>query len=756
MKFDLFSLLQGFGVLWPLVLLLTALLRRGIRAELARWLFGLLGIYVLIPCLHFLPFVPGSFVAALPGDLVDNWFLFGIFLGSIVIRNLSDGLARRMIRFLPWNLIGALWFGLCLGLVSIPYSSFLLSWINSWGLQLSQTLSWALLSGWVFFTLLTIHSLVKNYRQYRFPTLRNRIFMWSLALVVLTFGNILEIVQQAVPGTIFTALGLLGIVYIIQTPRLPHLGTTIRRALNSVISLGLEFGLFFLILYGAQYFLTTTFSFHPVAVGSILALFIVLLLNPFLKKTLHWLDEKFFGEQQDIKTILREFSQKISNILDLELLSAVVVDLVRDILDVDRGVLFLVELEVGPTGEKQYQFKQGSKKKDHSQAATLPSDSPLAQSWNQQRQTLTQAEIEMLPLFHSLKSNTLRWLNHLEMDVYVPIHAQDEWVGLLALGPKSSGASYYSDDIELLNTLADQTAVAMQNARLVESLMRVNTEFRRAYASMEDAHTKLQKIDRTKSDFISIASHELRTPLTILSGYSQMLMDAPDIKENPVYADATKGVFDGAQRLHEIVDSMLDVAKIDMQDLALESEPVVLEHVISKARREFSKTLEKRKLTLEIMDSIKRLPHVEGDATALEKVLRHLLSNAVKYTPDGGTITINGTEISEGDPKFPQGGVEIVITDTGIGIDPRYIDLIFTKFYQTGDVDLHSSGKTKFKGGGPGLGLAIVRGIVSALEGRVWAESPGYDEKTNPGSSFHVILPVSDSDEFIFPPLAEF
>ena len=84
--------------------------------------------------------------------------------------------------------------------------------------------------------------------------------------------------------------------------------------------------------------------------------------------------------------------------------------------------------------------------------------------------------------------------------------------------------------------------------------------------------------------------------------------------------------------------------------------------------------------------------------------------------------------------------VEISVKDTGIGVDPQFQELIFEKFYQTGEVLLHSSGKTKFKGGGPGLGLAISRGIINAHRGRIWLESAGHNEKTNPGSTVYVRL----------------
>ena len=109
------------------------------------------------------------------------------------------------------------------------------------------------------------------------------------------------------------------------------------------------------------------------------------------------------------------------------------------------------------------------------------------------------------------------------------------------------------------------------------------------------------------------------------------------------------------------------------------------------------------------------------------QALRNVLNNAIKYTPDGGTITIDGRTL----PGF----IEVTIRDTGIGISAEDQAVIFEKFGQLGNVDLHSSGKTKFKGGGPGLGLPIARGILEAHGGTIWVELQGHDEKTNPGSS---------------------
>jgi signal transduction histidine kinase len=319
--------------------------------------------------------------------------------------------------------------------------------------------------------------------------------------------------------------------------------------------------------------------------------------------------------------------------------------------------------------------------------------------------------------------------------VYVPIYAQTEWVGLLALGPKTSGDRYFDDDLLMLSVLADQTAVALKNARLVEDLRQINR-------TLDDVNRHLAQMDRTKSEFIDVISHELLTPLSLIVGYNQLLLDDRATRTNEPQTRLMQGIQQGAHRMREIIDTMLDVAKIDTSTLQLQSHPISIVAPIQEVAAKLKTALVERMLTLEIRD-LSNLPLLETDLEALYKVFYNLIVNAVKYTPDGGRITVSGQALAPGAmPEVPDGGLEVVIADTGIGIDPPHVDLIFAKFYQTGDVIAHSTGKTKFKGGGPGLGLAIVKGIVEAHGGKVWAESLGHDESTCPGSRFHVVLPI--------------
>jgi signal transduction histidine kinase len=124
----------------------------------------------------------------------------------------------------------------------------------------------------------------------------------------------------------------------------------------------------------------------------------------------------------------------------------------------------------------------------------------------------------------------------------------------------------------------------------------------------------------------------------------------------------------------------------------------------------------------------------------IRKAIHHIIINAIKYTPDGGAITVCTRQVAL---ENGQPGIEISVKDTGIGLDAEHHELVFEKFYQVGPSALHSSSKMAFKGGGPGLGLAIARGIVQAHHGKIWIESPGCDEVNLPGSAVYLRLPLT-------------
>ena len=252
---------------------------------------------------------------------------------------------------------------------------------------------------------------------------------------------------------------------------------------------------------------------------------------------------------------------------------------------------------------------------------------------------------------------------------------------------------------------------------------------------LERTNRILEQMDQAKTRFIHVVAHELRTPLTLVQGYGQMIQ----IKSKGM-ADFTKysgGILDGSSRMVEIIDSMLDISRIDTNQLDLMLSEVEMPLVMEKVEKTFQAALQERDISL-TTTGLPDLPVIHADKDLLYKVFYHVVGNAIKYTPDGGRVTVNGRRIEDG----AQDEIEITVCDTGVGIEPENQELVFEKFYQTGEVLLHSSGKTKFKGGGPGLGLAIARGIVNAHRGRIWLESPGYDETTNPGTVVFVRLPV--------------
>ncbi|RLD05307.1 MAG: hypothetical protein DRI32_04260 [Chloroflexi bacterium] len=247
---------------------------------------------------------------------------------------------------------------------------------------------------------------------------------------------------------------------------------------------------------------------------------------------------------------------------------------------------------------------------------------------------------------------------------------------------------------------------------------------------LRNIQNKLEQLDRSKSNFISVAAHELKTPLTLIEGYAAMISE---MVNDDSASQLLEGVRGGVRRLRAIVDDMIDISLIDNSLLSLNFQPFWLNQSLGLLEKELHSTCISRQLTLEINSFDGDGQLIFADPERIYQALRNVLINAIKYTPDGGKITVDG--------RMLPGFIEVTVKDTGIGISLEDQLTIFEKFNQLGEVSLHSSSKTAFKGGGPGLGLPITRGIIEAHGGTIWVDSEGCDEKTCPGASFHILLP---------------
>lgn len=287
------------------------------------------------------------------------------------------------------------------------------------------------------------------------------------------------------------------------------------------------------------------------------------------------------------------------------------------------------------------------------------------------------------------------------------------------------------DALRLNSVMQRCFAYAYEKVALFETQMRINA----VIEQLTQAQETIERLDRSKSDFITIAAHELKTPLTLIDGYASMLNENIRLRD-PQSPDLEllKGIFSGARRMRSIIDDMIDVSLIDNDRLELNFQPIWFSQLFEHLRNELRVTLENRGLEFIIHPFEGSQEMTFGDPERLMQVFRNLITNAIKYTPDGGKIKTDGRKL----PGF----LEITVSDTGIGIAPEDQIIIFGKFGRLGDISHHSSGKTKFKGGGPGLGLHIARGIVESHGGTIWVESAGYDETSFPGAAFHVLLPL--------------
>ena len=232
--------------------------------------------------------------------------------------------------------------------------------------------------------------------------------------------------------------------------------------------------------------------------------------------------------------------------------------------------------------------------------------------------------------------------------------------------------------------------------------------------------TAIRRTERMRRDFVANVSHELRTPLSAIKGYAETLLEGA-LEDKAVAWDFVKVIFRHAIRLSDLVSDLLDLSKMEAEGFTPEFLAVHLPTLIEKVRAMTSDRAAAK--TIQLQCTIEgQLPSVQGAPGSLEQVLTNLVDNAIKYTPEGGSVAVVARQL-------PDGMVEVRVRDTGMGIEAKHIPRLFERFYR---VDKARSRDL----GGTGLGLSIVKHIVQLHGGEIWVEST-----PNQGSTFIFTLP---------------
>ncbi|MFA4935214.1 MAG: ATP-binding protein [Candidatus Methanoperedens sp.] len=247
---------------------------------------------------------------------------------------------------------------------------------------------------------------------------------------------------------------------------------------------------------------------------------------------------------------------------------------------------------------------------------------------------------------------------------------------------------------------------------------KMEQQLKESNEKLEKSYEELKEADKLKSDFISNITHELFTPLTSIKGFTELIHSGDLGAINEEQKNGLETILRGSDRLSGLIKELLDAANLEKNQLELRFEFTSINDITSKSVMELQPQMKDKKIT--IFQEIPTLPRIWGDSERLTQVMINVLSNAIKFTPENGKITITAEENTD--------RVKISITDTGIGIPQDKLLHIFDRFYQV-------DGSTSRRYGGMGLGLSICKSIVEKHDGSIWAESEGK------GSTFHIVLP---------------
>ena len=432
--------------------------------------------------------------------------------------------------------------------------------------------------------------------------------------------------------------------------------------------------------------------------------------------------EKLISEHAERLAALRSIDTAITSSLDRGLTLNVVLDQIITHLRVDGAAVLLFDPR---TQTLDYAAGRGFRSSPaHPPRLRLGEDLPGRAALERRTLSLPNSDAATnataWSTFLAGENFTARWC--------VPLIAKGEVKGVLEIVQRSPLPTH-QEWIDFLEALAAQTAIALDNAALVESLQRAHadlTQQKQAEVASRQAREEAERANRTKSEFLSRMSHELRTPLNAIIGFSDLLLERIGGDLTAKQEEFLRDIRDSGAHLLTLINDVLDISKIEAGRMELTLADTDVAEVVESALTTLRPLVGQKHLDVSTtLDP--RGPVVRADKVRLKQILYNLLSNAAKFTPEGGQIRVESHRVND--------ELELAVVDTGPGIAPADQAKLFQEFTQLQAPQ--PAGQP-----GTGLGLALVKRLTELHGGRVWLES-----EVGKGSRFIVRLPIAAGSE---------
>jgi signal transduction histidine kinase len=302
---------------------------------------------------------------------------------------------------------------------------------------------------------------------------------------------------------------------------------------------------------------------------------------------------------------------------------------------------------------------------------------------------------------------TLEHMRTLGIELVLKMSSKDQDVGYMILSERRSGTNFGLQDIQILEIIADELAIAVQNTVQYEQIAQFNVTLQKriedATAELQRSNEKLRKLDEAKDEFISMASHQLRTPLTSVKGYISMVLEGDAGNVNDNQKKFLDQAYLSSQRMVYLIADLLNVSRLKTGKFIIEAKPTYLPDVVESEIAQLYETAKARDLQL-VFDKPKEFATMNLDETKIRQVIMNFADNAIYYTPNGGRIEIK--------LKQTKTAVEFTVNDSGIGVPKSEQHHLFTKFYRAGNAK-------KARPDGTGLGLFMAKKVVVAQGGAI-------------------------------------